>query len=55
MTQEELISWIREQAQRVSVWAFLERMGSEGGRYHAGYLQALEDMLSFLEGGEQEQ
>jgi len=55
MTQENLINWIREQAQRVSVWAFLERMGSEGGRYNAGYLQALEDMLKFLKGGEQSQ
>jgi hypothetical protein len=51
----EHCNWIREQAQRVSVWAFLERMSSVCGRYHAGYLQALEDMLSFLEGGEQGQ
>ena len=55
MTQENLINWIREQAQRVSVWAFLERMGSEGGRYHAGYLQALEDVLKILKGGDNAQ
>jgi len=53
MNKEDLINWIHKEAKRRSMWAFLERMGSEGGRYHAGYLQALEDMLSFLEGGEQ--
>lgn len=47
-----LEEWIRSEIERRKLWAFTEQMGSEGGRYHTGYLQALEDVQNFLREGE---
>ena len=47
-----LEEWIRSEIERRKLWAFMEQMGSEGVRYHTGYLQALEDVQNLLREGE---
>jgi hypothetical protein len=48
----KLEEWIRSEIERRKLWAFLEQMGSEGGWYHTGYLQALMDVQKFLREGD---